>query len=223
MVLEKFARNIVEAQDFHRSVAGTGPRATVKRTVFVSRCSSGSPDPDLFVIWRAQTTEGGSSGVHPNDRGGQAPALRCSARPFYRRARACPSPCQSPGAEFARQEQDFHDLQDLQDVEAAPFCRARAPALARSGSGDPELQMGGRTIAGDRPPRYGNLGVFIVGRGPVPRHAAFAGDRPPRYGNLGVFIVGRGPVPRHATIAGDRPPRYGDFKRSRRKPLPRLL
>ena len=63
---------------------------------------------------------------------------------------------------------------------------------------------------------------FIVGRGPVPRHATIAGDRPPRYGNRTVFLaekrhpltVGRGPVPRHApvyqTLAGDRPPRYGN-------------
>ena len=69
-------------------------------------------------------------------------------------------------------------------------------------------------IAGDRPPRYG-CGArlpFIVGRGPVPRHAAIAGEtrsdarmasegpalrvlRPPS------FTVGRGPVPRHAAIA----------------------
>ena len=39
---------------------------------------------------------------------------------------------------------------------------------------------------------------FLVGRGPVPRHAAIAGDRPPRYDKKRHFIVGRGPVPRHA-------------------------
>ena len=56
---------------------------------------------------------------------------------------------------------------------------------------------------------------FIVGRGPVPRHATIAGDRPPRYGcqDRPRFIVWRGPVPRHRSrnpsIAGDRPPRYG--------------
>ena len=77
----------------------------------------------------------------------------------------------------------------------------------------------------------------IVGRGPVPRHAAvsrnLARDRPSRYG-IGKVLgpsdaregqalalrektvcvtVGRGPVPRHAAVyrnlAGDGPPRYG--------------
>ena len=36
----------------------------------------------------------------------------------------------------------------------------------------------GRTIAGDRPPRYGMRGRlrFTVGRGPVPRHASVEGQ-----------------------------------------------
>ena len=99
---------------------GTGPRATVKRTVFVSRCSSGSPDPELFVIWRSQTTEGGSSGVHPNAQGGQPPRYGEKNRP--------------------------------------PNTVGRGPV--------PRHVWGHRSVAGDRPPRYSNLGVFIVGRGP---------------------------------------------------------
>ena len=48
--------------------------------------------------------------------------------------------------------------------------------------------------AGDRPPRYGtDLKRHRL-------TMALAGDRPPRYGCGGrlPFIVGRGPVPRHA-------------------------
>ena len=50
-------------------------------------CSSGSPDPELFVIRRAQTTDGET---HRDDgtRGGQAPALRKKTFSFSRRARA---------------------------------------------------------------------------------------------------------------------------------------
>ena len=86
------------------------------------------------------------------------------------------------------------------------------------------------TIAGDRPPRYGEKNASLhVGRGPVPRRAAvyrtIAGDRPPRYGEndgfryrrawaLGCHTRIRAGFPRRAAvyrkIAGDRPPRYGE-------------
>ena len=71
-------------------------------------CSSGSPDPDLFVIRRSQTTERGerkkrllfASGpngpkmppCNDGQRGGLSPALRKITPPPHRRARACPSP-----------------------------------------------------------------------------------------------------------------------------------
>ena len=70
---------------------------------------------------------------------------------------------------------------------------------------------------------------FIVGRGPVPRHARSrrksarslkrSRGTGPRatVARTSHFIVGRGPVPRHAavyqTLAGDRPPRYGSQNR----------
>ena len=97
---------------------GTGPRHRPRTRL----CRLGSPDPDLFVIRRAQTTEEKTHigtleiagdrpprygektpSPHrraracpspclglPNDRGGQAPALR-EKTPPHRRARACPS------------------------------------------------------------------------------------------------------------------------------------
>ena len=84
----------------------------------------------------------------------------------------------------------------------------------------------GRTIAGDRPPRYGIVRVsesknipFHVGRGPVPRHASIfratalvgvwfsrrsndrGGQAPARrLSRPSPFCVGRGPVPRHASV-----------------------
>ena len=131
--------------------------------------------------------------------------------PLYRRAGACPPPCL--GLSDAREGQ--------------------ALALRYGGR-----WLGHRRIARDRPSPYGIEDVpFIVGRGPVPRHAwvikcsrgtgprptgggrwlghrAIARDRPSPYGwKMFRFIVGRGPVPRHAavyrTLARDRPSRYG--------------
>ncbi len=106
------------------------------------------------------------------------------------------------------------------------------------------LRSRGRYLAKQRsrgtgPRATGRGPLCIVGRGPVPRHAAFArevprqttiaGDRHPRYGAraplyrrawaLGCHTRMRAGSPRHATIArevprqttiaGDRPPRYG--------------
>ena len=53
--------------------------------------------------------------------------------------------------------------------------RLLSPVRAQA---SPNYRGGGRTSAGDRPPRYGDFKTN-------------AGDRPPRYGNRGVFIVGR--------------------------------
>ena len=134
---------------------------------------------------------------------------------LHRRARACPSPASA---------------------------RASPPPLTVGRGPVPRLRSCTRnsTIAGDRPPRYGEKTVCVtVGRGPVPRQRSryekitslrfvgpkthivmmdIAGDRPPRYGRRKSppFTVGRGPVPRlrsctrNSTIAGDRPPRYGE-------------
>ena len=63
---------------------GTGPRATMKIT---SSLKNATP------LRRARACPSPCLGL-PNDRGGQAPALRLwRPSPFHRRARACPSPC----------------------------------------------------------------------------------------------------------------------------------
>ncbi len=96
-------------------------------------------------------------------------ATVCKAVSFYRRARACPSPCLDRGGK-----------------------RRWLACVFRVG----------RTIAGDRPPRYGMQGRlrFTVGRGPVPRRASIGtGNGLCRRG----FRAGR-------ALAGDRPPRYGE-------------
>ena len=85
---------------------------------------------------------------HANDRGGQAPALRLSRpAPFHRRAaRPRRRATHTPALRFARPS-PFHR-------------RARAcpsPCIDRNGK-RPGSACGfraGRTIAGDRPPRYG--------------------------------------------------------------------
>ena len=142
-------------------------------------CRSGSSealaclpsDPELFVIRRSQTTEGGESSARSNDRGGQAPALRWKKKRFlqgtlagdrpprygiravsaltnkkrlgYRRARACPSP-------------------SFRAPDPLPSVVQERLLLNRSGAGAPELQRCAnrprdRTLAGDRPPRYGKI------------------------------------------------------------------
>ena len=62
----------------------------------------------------------------------------------------------------------------------APFTVGRGPV--------PRRAWVYRSLAGDRPPRYGEKQVY----------RSLAGDRPPRYGMPGRFF------------AGDRPPRYGE-------------
>ena len=60
------------------------------------------------------------------------------------------------------------DLKDLSIHRTAAFYRHAGP------KGPEEVFFAGRTIAGDRPSRYGLQGrlPFTVGRGPVPRHAS---------------------------------------------------
>ena len=76
---------------------GTGPRATVKKSV-------------PFTVGRGPVPRHASVGEtaladvrfsrRSSDRGGQAPALRLKKRAVYRRARACPSPCLDRGNGF---------------------------------------------------------------------------------------------------------------------------
>ena len=149
-------------------------------------------------IWRSRTTE----------------EMRVSL--FYRRARACPSPC------YRARARSRGTGPRATVGEAAPSRRARAcPSPCPSGA---------RTLAGDRPPRYGEKNVPFHRRAracPSPCHRsegkrpgsafgfragrALAGDRPPRYGKKTPPLhVGRGPVPRHRSgtraFAGARAP-----------------
>ena len=55
-------------------------------------CRSGSPDPDLFVIRRSQTTEGETNIVTMRSRGTGPRATVKITLAFHRRAGACPSP-----------------------------------------------------------------------------------------------------------------------------------
>ena len=87
-----------------RMETSEGPRATKKRhplTVGRARpCSSGSPDPDLFVIRRSQTTEVETHIVTLEIAGDRPPRYE-KKRSSHRRARACPSPS------FALREKRF--------------------------------------------------------------------------------------------------------------------
>ena len=104
-----------------------------------------------------------------NDRGGQAPALR--KKTVHERSRGT-------GPRATKKNGPPH---------------RRAWALAchtRMRAGFPRHASVDRSIAGDRPPRYG-----------IPMRF-FRGDRPPRDDEkTAPFTVGRGPVPRRASIA----------------------
>ena len=86
-----------------------------------------------------------------------------------------------------------------QDEKKARGIGPRAAVIERSRGTGPRA-----TVAG--------TARFIVGRGPVPRHATIARDRPSRYGPGRKKCAGDRP-PRYGDreIAGDRPPRYGDI------------
>ena len=111
---------------------GTGPRATIVQAASLHRRARACPSPSF---------------VHADARGGQAPALRLSRpSPLPRRARACPSPCcglsdarggQAPALRFSR---------------PPPFPVGRGPVPRRAAVY--------RTLAGDRPPRYGENDGF---------------------------------------------------------------
>ena len=123
------------------------------------------------------------------DRGGQAPALRCGANAvFYRRARACPSPCLDRGADL---------------------CSSGAPAPDRVRSvwqicqsfrrSCPTGYWGKQRSRGTGP----RATVMRDVRGGNPLGCAYGIRGPPRYGEKTLLLyVGRGPVPRHASIAG---------------------
>ena len=86
----------------------------------------------------------------------------------------------------------------------APALRARGHHLFVGRGPVPRHATRIPTIAGDRPPRYGEKRMPLRSRGTGPRATGL---------RTVPCTVGRGPVPRHApripTIAGDRPPRYG--------------
>ena len=92
--------------------------------------------------------------ARPNDRGGQAPALRVEkSPPLHRRARACPSPCNDRGIQRSRgtpaRMRVWHPRAPARWAEKSPppFTVGRGPVLRhrsrarlyRSGSPDPDL------------------------------------------------------------------------------------
>ena len=165
---------------FHKllNVAVTGPRATIKKRLhrrawalachtrrregfprqrFAARvphpCRSGSPDPDLFVIRRSQTTDRGNTHWDDRQRGGQAPALRYRSRnptiagdrpPRYRniktRRALLPnaSKYETPAisiSEFRKQCQVFLDRnRTVLSQPATPKSEATRPSSAQNGT-----------------------------------------------------------------------------------------
>ena len=156
-------------------------------------------------------------------------ATVCQNGPFYRRARACPSPCtdrgetlsdarmasEGPRATVARTARCIvgrgpvprhANLGPRATVgELRPFCRSRAPALGpvairRSQSTEGNTRVWpSPAIAGDRPPRYGSQ------NGPFYRRARACPS--PCTDREGQALALRA---RKKKSAGDRPPRYGD-------------
>ena len=117
-------------------------------------------------------------------RGGQAPALRCSAWPLFTVGRG-PVPRRA-----SRLEQDKSRIYKICKInkiigagcKAVPGRRMRPRSIGRERQlspvralAIPNYRGGGRTLAGDRPPHYAPLGVFFV--------TPLAGDRPPHYGS----------------------------------------
>ena len=121
---------------------GTGPRATGTgqfpgRTAPFHRRARACPSPCCGL---------------PNDRGGQAPALRepdgfFTERPPHRRARACPSPCLRSTERSRGTGPRATVTGGLLNRRTAPFTVGRGPVPRHA----PVYQ----TFAGDRPPRYG--------------------------------------------------------------------
>ena len=117
----------------------------------------------------------GVSGISRSDRGGQAPALRAwKNAPYYRRARACPSPCPDP---IKNRSSGVPAPERVDGKKNGPgYRRARAcpspcpdPIKNRSsGAPAPERVMKSRGTG----PRATVSAAFL---------AAIAGDRPPRY------------------------------------------
>ena len=98
-----------------------------------------------------------------------------------RRARACPSPCQSLGA---RDEQDLHDFHDLQERSRVfKICKSH---VCSSGSPDPERRKR-KTLPG------------TVARGPVPRDRSTCAKterQPSRFPFRSMHSVGPRPTER---------------------------
>ena len=150
----------------------------------------------LACVFRADRAIAGETRSHARMETSEGPrATVCQAASLHRRARACPSPCLGRGNGVGRWT-IFAQVVRSRGKPArmrvwhprAPALRyARPPPFHRRGEG---LSLAvprsgkrrwfacvfraGRTIAGDRPPRYGMPGRLpsTVGRGPVPRHAS---------------------------------------------------
>ena len=106
-------------------------------------CSSGSPDPEPFVIRRSQTTEGDIKRQPlAMDNAGDRPPRYGKKRCPSRRARACPSPlfCCQTSSPCSSGSPD-----------PEPFVIRRSQTT----EGDIKRQPLAMDNAGDRPPRYG--------------------------------------------------------------------
>ena len=115
---------------------GRGPVPRQRR----SHRRAESPDPDMFAIRRSRTT--GACLARPRRSRGTGPrATGPQHLPFYRRARACPSPCpRHAGKLFA--------IRRSRTTGAAPLCRSRSPDLDLFGSRPVPRAMGGEKKLG---------------------------------------------------------------------------
>ena len=122
-------------------------------------------------------------------------------RPLHRRARACPSPCRGLRKTRGGQAPALRYLTSS-CPKNAPFTVGRGPV--------PRHAAVYRTLAGDRPPRYGNRTVSWQQNGPLHRRARACpspcrglpktrGRQSPRYGIGTVSYRMRG-VPRLETF-----------------------
>ena len=103
-------------------------------------CKSGSPDPDVFVIRRSQTTAG-ETHIVMMEIAGDRPPRYDKKRPSHRRARACPSPS------FALREKRFLFSSDPN--------RPKTPPLDDGQRGGNPLGCAYGNLRG--PPRYGKI------------------------------------------------------------------
>ena len=136
-------------------------------------CRSGSPDPDLFVIRRSQTTE--ERNVPLTVGRGPVPRQRSCAR-------ACRAGLPDLDPFVIRRSQTTEERNVPLTVGRGPVPRQRSCARACR-AGLPDLDP--FVIRRSQTTEERNVPPLTVGRGPVPRHRSrnptLAGDRPPRY------------------------------------------